>query len=146
MINKRKSFLGYTGFAILFLLIIFLGLKLQSNLYSNSRETYEVFPYYLFSAIFPIVIGIFLALPHFFKTFPKTGKWTVNWAKLIVVGFPFMYLSIFPILYYSEILTLYLPFSSYILGGYFGRGATTSFETITGIVTGYIVCTSIIKK
>jgi hypothetical protein len=146
MENKRNSILGYTGYMFLFLVMIFFGLKFQANLYLNSQETYEIFPYYLFKAIFPLIIGVFLASPHLYKTFIKTGKWKVDWVKLIVVGLPFIYLSIVPILYYSEVLTLNFPFSSYAMGGYFGGGASTSFETINGIIAGYIASTSMIKK
>ncbi|QOR64795.1 hypothetical protein IM538_13105 [Cytobacillus suaedae] len=146
MENKRNSILGYTGFVFLFLVMIFFGLKFQANLYLNSQENYEIFPYYLFKAVFPLIIGVFLASPHLYKIFTKTGKWKLNWVKLIVVGLPFIYLSIIPILYIFEVLTLNLPFSSYAMGGYFGGGASTSFETINGIIAGYIVSTSIIKK
>lgn len=146
MKEKRNSILGYTGYLFLFLIIIFFGLKFQASLYINSKETYEVFPYYLFKAIFPLIIGVFLGAPHVYKTFTKTGKWKVVWVKLIVVGLPFIYLSIVPILFYSKILTLNLPFSFYAMGGYFGVGASSSFETINGIIGGYIVSTSIMKK
>lgn len=39
-----------------------------------------------------------------------------------------------------------LPFSSYIMGGYFGDGASINFETINGIIAGYVVFTSIDKR
>lgn len=146
MENKRNSILFYTGYVFLLLLTIFFGLKFQASLYFNSQETYEVFPYYLFKSIFPIFIGVFIASPHLYKTFTKTGKLKVDWVKLIVVGLPFIYLSIVPIFYYSELLTLNLPFSSYAMGGYFGGVASTSFETINGIIAGYIVSTSINKN
>ncbi|MGI8386840.1 hypothetical protein [Robertmurraya sp. P23] len=148
MENKRNSIsiLFYTGYVFLLVLTIFFGLKFQASLYLNSQETYEVFPYYLSKSIFPLIIGVFLAAPHLYKTFTKTGKWKLDWVKLIVVGLPFIYLSIVPILYYSEVLDLNLPFSSYAMGGYFGGSASTSFETINGIIASYIVLTSINKK
>ena len=145
MENNRSSILFYSGFVFLLLIIIFFGLKFQASLYLNSQETYKIFPYFLFNAIFPLVIGVFLAAPYLYKTFTKAGKWKVDWVKLIVVGFPFIYLSIVPILYFSEVLTLNLPFSSYAMGGYFGGDASTSFGTINGIIAGYISFTSIKK-
>ncbi|MCM3601143.1 hypothetical protein M3175_10415 [Robertmurraya korlensis] len=145
MENNRSSTLVYLGYVFLLLIMVFFGLKFQASLYLNSQETYKIFPYFLFKAIFPLIIGVYLAAPHLYKTFTKAGKWKVDWVKLIVVGLPFIYLSIVPILYFSEVIALNLPFSSYAMGGYFGGDASTSFGTINGIIAGYIVPSSIKK-
>lgn len=62
------------------------------------------------------------------------------------MGLPFLYASVVPVLYFTEIISMSLPFSSYIMGGYFGDGASINFETINGIIAGYVVFTSIDKR
>lgn len=145
MDNKWKRFVSYLCYLTLLLIIIFLGLRYQAHLYSLSQSNYDYFPHALFKATFPLIIGLLLAVPHFLKCFAIIGKWKVDWIKLTVFGLPFLYLSVVPILYLSGVLNFNVPFSSYVMGGYFGVGASTTFETINGIIAGFIVSTSIIK-
>lgn len=146
MDNKWKSLLSYLIYTIVLLLIIFLGLKYQAVLYSYSKDNYEIFSYLQFKAIFPLVLGAYLAIPHMIKASLKAGKWDINWIKLIVLGLPFLYASVIPVLYLTGMIKFDFPFSSYVMGGYFGNGALTTFESINGILAGYVVLTSIDKK
>ncbi|TXC92849.1 hypothetical protein FS935_01225 [Metabacillus litoralis] len=146
MDNKWKSLLSYLIYTIVLLLIIFLGLKYQAVLYSYSKDSYEILPYLQFKAIFPLVLGVYLAIPHLIKASLKAGKWDINWIKLIVLGLPFLYASVIPVLYLTEMISVDFLFLSYIMGGYFGNGASITFETINGILAGYVVFTSIDKK
>lgn len=145
MDNNWKIIVSYLFFTILLLIIIFLGLKYQAILYSHSIDSYEIFPYFLFKAIFPLILGVFLAIPHMIKASLKVGKWNINWIKLIVLGLPFLYASVIPVLYLTGTIKVDFPFSSYVMGGYFGNGALTTFESINGIIAGYVVLTSIDK-
>jgi hypothetical protein len=144
---KQMRLISYAGLLILLLGIIFFGLRYQAALFSASRhEISGIFAYYQFKAAFPLLIGILLAIPHFINQFAQTGKWKVNWVSLIVIGLPFLYLSVVPLLYVFDLVNINIPFSDYALGGYFGSGASTTFEVINGIIAGFIVSTSIVKS
>ncbi|WP_078433711.1 hypothetical protein [Metabacillus halosaccharovorans] len=146
MDKKLKRFISYLFFTTILLIIIFLGLRYQSILYTISKENYDLFPYLRFKAIFPLFLGVFIAIPHIFKAIFKTGEWYINWIRLVVLSFPFLYASVVPVLYLTGIINMSFPFLSYIMGGYFGNEASTTFETINGIIAGYVVFTSIDKK
>lgn len=78
MDNKLKRFVSYLCFTTILLMVMFLGLRYQSTLYSFSKDNYDVFPYLRFKAFFPLILGIYLAIPHILKTFLKTGEWNVD--------------------------------------------------------------------
>ena len=146
MNNSLKRFSSYLLYTTILLVIIFVGLRYQSTLFSSGKDNYDLLPYLRFKAIFPLIIGVYLAIPHLFKNFLKAGDWSINWVRLIVLSFPFLYLSVVPVLYLSDIINVSFPFSSYIMGGYFGNGASTTFESINGVIAGYVLFTSIDKK
>ncbi|KAA0542941.1 hypothetical protein FZW96_21075 [Bacillus sp. BGMRC 2118] len=135
----------YICYVIILFSILTIGLKHQAALYNAGKTNYEVIPYYQFCAIFPIIIGVCLSIPQHIKNFSQNGKWKIDWIKLLVIGLPFLILSVIPILYLYEVIGFRIPFSAYIMGGNFGIGASDTFTTIIGLISGYVVSTSIIK-
>ncbi|MDA8222604.1 hypothetical protein [Desulfosporosinus sp.] len=69
----------------------------------QTGKTFETGPYYIYSALFPILVGIVLALPRLIQEFRKMGKWSIDWIKLLAVGTPTLLLNL------SLILIAYTP-------------------------------------
>ncbi|MBP3951711.1 hypothetical protein [Bacillus suaedae] len=134
----------YICFLVLFLGFIYLGLKFQMTLRENESLSYRHLA--ALESFFPIIIGVVLAMPNVIKSLTKKGHWKVDWIKLIVIGLPFLYLSIVPIMYIIGVLKIDLPFSAYAMGSYIGGDLLLTFVTINGIVAGYMLCTSFYKR
>ncbi|MFD6439213.1 hypothetical protein ACFWDG_05230 [Peribacillus sp. NPDC060186] len=145
MSHSWKRTISYLAYLILLLSVLFYGLNYQNHLAIISRETFEIKGYFLFQSFFPIFLGIIFAMPSIVKNILKKGHWKVNWLRLLILGIPFIYMSIIPILYFTEISVFDLPFSTLVWRGYFGADGSTTFNSITGIIASYIVLTSIRK-
>lgn len=143
--SKFKSIIGYVFYLIVLSIVISVGLKYQSNLSKQSSISYDLFDYYRFQTLFPIVIGAVLAIPNLTKTFFKQGVWKFNWVRFIVLGIPTFYLATIPYLYLKQIISINFPFLKQIMGGYFGSSTPTLIAVI-GIAAGYFVLTSFEKE
>ncbi|KUO53556.1 MAG: hypothetical protein APF76_12165 [Desulfitibacter sp. BRH_c19] len=102
-------------------------------------------PVFVYNAIYPVLVGMFLALPRFVSELRKKGQYKYDWIKFTAVGLPVLYIAIFPIvLVISSIsgesqLTLLKalyppPVSLYIM--------KSLFQGLTAVVFGYILLTS----
>ncbi|MEJ9229214.1 hypothetical protein LAV79_06860 [Peribacillus butanolivorans] len=145
MSHSWKRTISYLSYLILLLSVLFFGLKYQHHLEIISSETFEIKGYFLFQSFFPIFIGIILAIPSIVQNFLTNGHWKVNWLRLLILRLPFIYMSIIPILYFTEIIKFDLPFSTLVWVRYFGADGSIIFNSITGIIASYIVLTSIRK-
>jgi len=124
-------------------LLLYLGGKIQSQLKYMTTQTFNPFDHILFTCIFPVIIGIFLALPGFINEFKNTGKWKFDWIKFLAIGIPALYASFFPLLYYSS-LGPYIPKFLNIVQFY--MDSTTTVQTVGGIVFGYLILGCFHKK
>ncbi|MGE7186166.1 hypothetical protein ACQKKK_20005 [Peribacillus sp. NPDC006672] len=140
-----KRAIRYLIFLVVLLGVLFVGLKYQQHLFKLSRETYEIKGYLLFESLFPIFLGMVLAIPRILQIFSKKGHLKVNWLRIVILGLPFIYFAIIPVLYFSEAVKIDLPLSNFIFG-YFGVNGSTTFNTITGVIAGYIIVTSLYKR
>ncbi|MGD6831168.1 hypothetical protein ACQCT5_03325 [Sutcliffiella halmapala] len=137
----------YAGFLVFFAVILIVGLRYQTYLYSQTKEYYDILPFYRFRTFFFVTIGMMLALPHLFRTRSMSGSWSFDWLKLTVFGLPLFYAWVVPLLFFNEWApSVKLPFASFLTGGYFGTVVSTSFETIIGVLLGYVIVTSVIKR
>ncbi|MFY0779276.1 hypothetical protein AB1K18_03025 [Peribacillus simplex] len=139
-----KRAIRYLICLVVVLGVLFIGLKYQQHLFTVSRETYEIKGYLLFGSSFPIFLGMVLAIPRILQSFSKKGHWKVNWLRLIILGLPFLYLSIIPILYFTGLFKG-LPLSKFVFG-YFGENESTTLNAIIGVIAGYIIVTSLYKR
>lgn len=101
-------FLSYFAYIISIGYIVFKGTEYQKSLEKIKLETYHAYPEMVFLSIFPIFIGILLAIPRFFKVFKKKGVWFFDRIKFIAIGLPTLYLAIFPAIFFSPIVA-YIP-------------------------------------
>jgi len=143
--NKIKSIVGYLLYLIVLGIVISVGLKHQNNLFKQGGITYDLFDYYKFQTLFPLIIGAILSIPYNIKNFLKQGVWKFNWIRFIVLGIPTLYFVITPYLLLKQLISMKFPFMKYIMGGYFGH-STPTLNAIIGIAAGYFVLTSFEKK
>ena len=87
----------------------------------------------VFSSIFPIIIGMFLALPNLISKAREQGSWTIDWVKLITIGIVSLFLAMAQIMCFSPI-GHYAP-KLYLWLSRFNSQAVT----ISGVVFGYLV-------
>ncbi|WP_157911703.1 hypothetical protein [Alteribacter populi] len=93
-------------------------------------------PNMLIISILFFPIGILLGLPRLIKEFNKRGKWTINVEKLVFVGIPMLYLTLY------FFLSVYIPVltvsgSQLLLGN--------DFTLIASLIFGYVVISSFKK-
>ncbi|MES9683951.1 hypothetical protein ABWK22_13705 [Gottfriedia acidiceleris] len=143
--DKIKRIVGYLLYLIVLGIVISVGLKHQNNLLKQSGVTYDLFDYYKFQTMFPLISGAMLAIPHNIKNFFKHGDWKFNWVRFIVLGIPTLYFVITPYLFLKQLISMKYPLMKYIMGGYFGS-STPTLIAIIGIAAGYFVLTSLEKK
>jgi hypothetical protein len=99
----------------------------------TAQTTYHPIPMVVFYSIFPIVIGIYLALPNFFSKVRRQGTWKIDWSKLAILGTVSLLLALTPILYYLSPIGQYaLWLIQWIIE--FSQG-----YTIAGVVFGYLL-------
>jgi len=143
--DKIKSIVGYLIYLIVLGIVISFGLKHQNSLFKQGGITYDLFDYYKFQTMFPLIIGAMLAIPHNIKNFFKQGVWKFNWVRFIVLGIPTLYFVITPYLLLKQVISMEFPFMKYIMGGYFGN-STPTLIAIIGIAAGYFIFTSFERK
>ncbi|WNS40809.1 hypothetical protein [Paenibacillus sp. MMS20-IR301] len=122
----------YLGFLVIVILVFIFGLKYQYHLQVEARKTYQLNSSYVFSVLFPILFGLLLGSLRFIELLRKAGKWKINWIKLCVFGLPSLYVSLFPLLYWSG-LSIDLPL------GFLLITSGTTAHTISGLMLGFLL-------
>ncbi|MFD1929016.1 hypothetical protein ACFSFY_13315 [Sporosarcina siberiensis] len=134
-----KRFLYYFSWTIVVSFIIYLGAKYQMWLQLEASKNFELSSLYLYSTIFPIVIGMMLRLPKLLTEIRQNSQWTFDWVKFIGIGLPsFCILSMY-------VLPFYLPESmlSLIPNAIMFRNQT--IQVVAGVVLGFILLDSVKK-
>ena len=124
-------------------LVLFLGGNIQNYLKYIMSQTFNPLYHTIFITIFPVIIGIFLALLSFIDEFKKQGTWKFDWIKFLAIGLPTFYATIFPLLYYS-FLGPYISKFLNIVQLY--MGSTMMVQTVGGIVFGHLILCCFYKK
>lgn len=136
-----KRFLTHFLFTILFLIILYLGFWYKFTLKFLVAKSLNPFYYLLFSALFPIVIGIILGFPRFFNTVKKPGKWSIDFIKLSAIGIPTLLINL------SLILITYTPVKFFYIPTIFNliMGSDSSIVSLCGTIFGYLLISSFDK-
>lgn len=139
MNDNIKRFVAYFVFVVVlgyFVIIADVFEKYLKDLYAS---TYNPTYLFMFSAIFPIVLGLLLALPHFLRTSRQKGSWKVDWILLLSIGLPTLWVTLTPIISLIQSI-LYSSFGCFIFGLH------PNLVTFAGVVFGYILVTSFGKQ
>ncbi|WP_100012192.1 hypothetical protein [Lentibacillus sediminis] len=132
-----KRFLYYFGWTVIIGVVIYFGVRYQVWLEEQSRMYFDMLPFVLFTAIFPILIGLLLRLPKLIIEIKQNVPWTFDWVKFVAVGLPALC-----------ILSMYiLPFiplgEGFIRIPYIIMIGGPMIQTIAGIVFGYSLLDSL---
>ncbi len=92
---------------------------------------------HLVTLIITVILGMLFGLETFIRNITKTGKWTINLRRLIIIGIPLLFLSI-------------EYFDFIILNNILGMGnqllTTPGRESFFRLMLGYILISSFEKK
>jgi hypothetical protein len=77
----------YIFYAIFYIILLYSGSQIYQYLRVLADRTFHPETLVAFLDIFPIIIGMFLALPDFISKAREQGSWTIDWAKLITRGY-----------------------------------------------------------
>ncbi len=135
MNNTLKRFLTIFLYTIFVIYIFYLGEVFLQHLRQQGQRTLT--DYWLVAiALFPIMMGLIIALPKFLREAQKDGDWEIDWVKLIAIGIPVLYLTIFPLVFVLPFLSTLYP---YPIHRYLPNN-------VSGVVLGYLVLSVMHKK
>jgi hypothetical protein len=89
--ERMKRFFSYLLYTILMAYILLLGVKYETFLKKQASITFDGMPYFIFSIIFPVIMGLLFGLPQFIKEMKKDNSFTIDLVKLATICLPAMY-------------------------------------------------------
>lgn len=131
-----KRFLYIFCSTVIIGFILYFGVEYQMKLREKSAITFNLNPYFIFTSIFPIFIGMLLRLPKWIIEMKENKKWSFDWIKFIIIGIPSFYLALTPILliyFGTNILfsKMFIPIGDF------------TFTSICGVIFGYVLFDSL---
>lgn len=111
--------------------------------YSLCEQQYKV-PYNIYVALYPILIGAYLAVPYLTDVLKKDGTWYINYIKIITFCLPSLYVSLLPYIYGHPQIARFVPYNHHLM--YFFFHNTQVPHTAIGILLGYTFIASFYKK
>ncbi|WP_056832058.1 hypothetical protein [Psychrobacillus sp. FJAT-21963] len=93
-----KRFMYYFVWVLFIGFICYLGSHYYMSLKSIAQETFDNKLFFIYSLVFPVIIGMLFKLPVLVKDIQQQKKWTFDWVKLLAIGAPtffIVYLLIF---------------------------------------------------
>ncbi|WP_238886223.1 hypothetical protein [Clostridium sp. YIM B02551] len=139
---KKKSWLMYLIYALIFACYILFSSKLFISLDKESKVTFNVIPILIWSSVLFIGLGVLLGVERFLLEIRKEGKLRVNLPKIIFLGLPSLYFSLGLFLAYSPINFFKQTFTYPILRLLLIK---SDFLAIFQIIFGYVLITSLVK-
>ncbi|MBL4931220.1 hypothetical protein [Clostridium paridis] len=139
---KKKSWLMYLIYALIFACYILFSSKLFISLDKESKVTFNVIPILIWSSVLFIGLGVLLGVERFLLEIRKEGRLRVNLPKFIFLGLPSLYFSLGLFLAYSPINFFKQTFTYPILRLLLIK---SDFLAIFQIIFGYVLITSIVK-
>ena len=130
---KVKSSIFYAFLLISSIMIVIL---ISNHLLNLQKESFAVYPYFIFKGLEFVPIGIILGLPTLMNKRRQSGKWTFNYTSFLLLGIPSLILTLFPITHFYI-----LPFPSTIAVPLLNTGLYSVF----GLVFGYSCITNLNK-
>ncbi|HEY5535244.1 MAG TPA: hypothetical protein VIL99_09965 [Ignavibacteria bacterium] len=143
---KNKSWLKYFFIILIILFIVFTGQHVFDVIEKNAQETFNSNPYIqnILAIIFYGGIGLMLGLEHLITEIKKEGTWVINIPKLLLMGIPSLYFSLYVFIYFgSEFVQAILAYPIRIL---LTTTSNQNFISIFPLILGYSIITSFYKK
>ncbi|KUO66751.1 MAG: hypothetical protein APF84_14670 [Gracilibacter sp. BRH_c7a] len=137
-----RRIITYVIFVSGLLLLIRYGGYYQEEMRILEGKTFKILPYTFYSFIYPVIVGLYLALPEFINRLRRVGKLHVNWIKISIIGIPTLLINSSLILYYFTPLDMN-PVIKWIVSPH---GYDMIGRSLLGAVFGYTILGSISKK
>ncbi|AFM41057.1 hypothetical protein Desaci_2086 [Desulfosporosinus acidiphilus SJ4] len=136
-----KRFFGYLFYTLFVGVIMYESGRYIHDIGMHGGRTVN-FPVFIFMALYPIVIGMVLAVPGLIQRIRQEGKWRIDWQMLLPIGLPTLLYNI------NLLLSVIFPNLFLYLYKYdwyqFMVSDTRSLD-ISGIVCGYVFISSWIR-
>lgn len=107
MDQRPNSFIHYFLYTALVGAIMLAGAKYQMQLEHRTQLTGNPKLLLYFNFLFPVFIGMLIALPVFFSKTRKEGAWKFDWIRCVAIGLPALILGVVPLLYYWNMTTYF---------------------------------------
>ena len=88
----RKT-IAYLCYVLGLMLLVYYGVNYQEELRIVAGRNYNLLPSMLFSYVYSLMIGIYIALPRFISGLGMKGELSVNWLKILIIGIPTLLIS-----------------------------------------------------
>lgn len=142
---KIIAWLKYFLYTFVIISIMYLGQYVLIYLRKLREATFNPYVYEtnLITFIFCAIVGFLIGFEYFLKEKRKKGTWKINVPKLLLMGLPSLYFSLYAFIYYFPI-----PFIRDILSQpiEFFISENMTFTAIFQLLFGYVVITSLYKK
>jgi len=109
-----NRFIRYFLYTALVGAIMLVGAKYQMQLEHRTQLTGSPNLLLYFNFLFPVLIGILIALPGFISKTRKDGAWKFDWIRCVAIGSPAFVLGVIPLLYYWN-MTTYLRWAAFYI-------------------------------
>lgn len=112
--KTTNRFLRYFLYAFLVGIIMVVGSKYQLQFEKYTQLTGDPTTGLYFSFLFPVAIGMLIALPGLISNIKKGGTWKFDWVRFVAIGLPALILGITPFLYNWNMVPLFRWSAFYI--------------------------------
>lgn len=135
-----RKIIAYLCYVSGLMLLVHYGVNHQEELRIIAGRNYNPLPSILFSYVYSVMIGKYIALPRLISSLRMKGKLSVNWLKILIIGMPTLLISA------SGILSYYFVSSPLKLIGWVYVKYNMMGATLIGVACGYTLLNSIAKK
>ena len=149
MNNNQRRIIGYIIYVAVFGLLVVVAENLDRHFEDVFRSTFRTPYFWLFLSqfIFPILVGLLLALPQFVRIYLQEGFWRTDWIVLLTVGLPAFCVAITPVAFFSlvrfvqpETGSISVPYLISLISAY------PALSKVSGILLGFVLLTSLGKQ
>lgn len=141
---KLIRFISYLVYVVAFGYFVIKADDFYRYLTEAYRRDYDLTGTFLFMSIFPIIVGILIALPQFFASYMHKGAWKVDWIALLAMGLPALLVAITPMLINLSLEEQIIGFKGQVIG--FIVGFHPTLVTVAGILFGFVLVTSFSRQ
>lgn len=148
MNNNQRRIIGYIIYVAVFGLLVVVVENLNRHFEGVFRSTFQPPYFWLFLSqfVFPVVVGLMLALPQFIRTYRQEGSWKTDWVVLLTIGLPALCVAITPVAFFS-LVRFILPETGSIPVPWLISLISTypALNKTAGILLGFFLLTSLGK-
>ncbi len=137
--NIMQKVMLYLCFTLFIVLLLFVGVKIQFYLDTDTQVNFNVYPRLFYFTLFPLIVGILLRFLQSINRETSKQNWSFQPDKFIAITVPTLFISFSPALLFSP-LAEYLPYLVNIIL------INTTFVTIISLIAGYSLLDCFIQK